>query len=379
MSNSLMSFDNTTCPSLSYFQTLDLIQVSELVDRCPETLIDYSIPGNRLVQRNGSIEIIPKSPAFVLGEYIATLFSNIRRGVASFFSNNVQTESKTRLLSKDCESYGDNEELDGKKINGAAESDFDRIMRTAQAFSNTTVPFLTCSKSLQASEVSFYTRLSRIPSVVVTDNVCKITHIFGIRQLAIIGPSASGKTFLIQGIRERIEADPDYAKQLEIPKRFTTRPSRQGEDVDENEYLTEEEFSQKGLAWSCSTFLGKNRRVSYGFAETDSKRVAIYPATNCFLDKKVLKDVFIICVYVPDNIRRQRLLKRLAYVSQEEIEYRLSDSFDRIAPFCDLIVENYGVHERDAKVAIASVIENFVELAAMSRREESLEKHLHSV
>ena len=105
-----------------------------------------------------------------------------------------------------------------------------------------------------------------------------------INSIIIVGSSGSGKTTLVNGLRTK-----KYADKVVVPRRYITRPQRQGDDLIENIHITKEEFEQKlkageiDPAWTRE--LENGRLEQYGFVpiEPGDNRLRIYSGNNAFL------------------------------------------------------------------------------------------------
>ena len=201
-----------------------------------------------------------------------------------------------------------------------------------------------------AKELSL--KLQKTASLVPMQLLCKLKEI---NAIAFIGSTASGKTVIVNAIRDKFE-------DISIPKRFITRKPRLNDDTTENSYVSHEEF--KNLVKNGTIDLNWQRQMegtrveSYGFAKASPNHLVVYSANNAFA-KSVLKDrndILIIGVYAPDDVRAERLAKRSPDMSTAERKFRLGESSDIIVPYSHILVKNYDQNEERALKEIVELV-----------------------
>jgi ribose 1,5-bisphosphokinase PhnN len=170
--------------------------------------------------------------------------------------------------------------------------------------------------------------------------------------LVIVGPSASGKDTLVQGLK----ADPYFEDKLFYPKRYTTRFLGEGEDSSVHEHMDLEEFEVAvGFGklwphWKRKLDIGEDRENSiwYGFDDVRhvpeaAGRLALYVATNDFLSSseesvvEVRESAYFVMASVENEERRKRLQasSRWREMSRKEQQARYNENG---------IVDVAGVH-----------------------------------
>lgn len=150
--------------------------------------------------------------------------------------------------------------------------------------------------------------------------------------LVVVGSSGAGKTTLVNGLRIA-----EFNDDVVIPKRFITRPPRQGDDLNENEHVSKSDFASAVRGGAISPYwqrpLDNGRVEQYGFASVDSEdsRLRVYSANNAFLRdtnpsvEAVLKSSLVIVALTSSGIRDRRLGSRSPDMGQGERDVRLSD------------------------------------------------------
>jgi ribose 1,5-bisphosphokinase PhnN/8-oxo-dGTP pyrophosphatase MutT (NUDIX family) len=217
-------------------------------------------------------------------------------------------------------------------------------------------PELVSSLGLQGVANAMYPKLSALTSIVALEKFREVHNILGV---VVIGSTAAGKTVLVQSVRHDFQTCPE----IEIPKRFITRPPRAGDDFVENQHLTKEEFEtklqRKEIGFSWARHMEGTRQESYGFETTDPEKLAIYSANNDFVRRiqDLSKTILVVGVFAPDEVRSQRLLSRSPDMKVAEREYRLGDSSSNIIPFCHLLIKNFGEYERQSVRDVVSLIQ----------------------
>lgn len=183
----------------------------------------------------------------------------------------------------------------------------------------------------------------------------------------IVGSSCSGKTTLIDRIRN---SELCRSGKLSVPLRYTTRTKRQNDSSRENSYISKEVFL-KMIEGSQLRFYWKKRfdafrEESFGFADLPAASLPVYSGNNGLLYNKgsvyppaILGSMLFIGVYAPDEVRKDRLLKRspdLALTKPEELQYRIEDSSEGMLGKVHLIVNNYGPCMQNSKQDIIGLL-----------------------
>lgn len=151
------------------------------------------------------------------------------------------------------------------------------------------------------------------------------------RCIVVVGSSGAGKTTLVNGLRNQ-----KFLDRFTIPKRYVTRPPRAGDDLIENQYVSQEEFDQLvqvGKIWPYwQRELDHGRIEQYGFVNTSDSKIHIYSANNAFLRDnnksldEVLSDAIVFVIESSEHQRGQRLSERSPDMKESERIHRLSDS-----------------------------------------------------
>ncbi len=185
-----------------------------------------------------------------------------------------------------------------------------------------------------------------------------------IDSLIIVGSTCSGKTGLVQGLRDF------YGKRLTIPLRYITRPERKNDNLIENQPISKEEFNSLvksgaiDVGWSRP--MEGNRVESYGFETVHEKgKLKIYSANNAIIrDKEAnLKDIGVykvLAIKASHQARVERLSKRSPDLRQEEVEYRLGDDGSDVIKKADYVIDNSDISleemHRQAREIIDSLL-----------------------
>lgn len=188
-----------------------------------------------------------------------------------------------------------------------------------------------------------------------------------INSIIIVGSSGSGKTTLVNGLR----AD-EYADKVVVPRRYITRPERQGDDLFENIHITKEEFEQKlksgeiDPAWTRE--LDNGRLEQYGFVpvEAGDSRLRIYSGNNAFLRdvnpsiRQVLDSAkVVVCIAQPEK-RTSRLGDRSPDMSESERAVRLGDSGADTLEFGNVeIIETTSLTPAEGQKALQALIQQY--------------------
>lgn len=199
------------------------------------------------------------------------------------------------------------------------------------------------------------TRIQSLTSIVAME---KFREIRCIRGIVVVGSTAAGKTTLINQLREFSD--------VEIPRRFTTRPLRLNDDNTENHHVDEKTFEDKikrkeiGIHWIRS--MEQGRKVRYGFAVTSKGKLPLYSANNDFVRTLPDSGLLVLGVFAPDDIRAQRLTFRSPDMAEGERKHRLGDTSENIRPLSHLIVNNYNDYESRALSDVVELIKVLAKL-----------------
>ncbi len=195
-----------------------------------------------------------------------------------------------------------------------------------------------------------------------------------IRSIVVVGSSNSGKTTIVNYIREMLNNHPAFSQAFDIPKRVITRPQRKNDDLEENIFAsTSEDFTretERGIAWERD--MGAGRTERYGFVKSDPNKIPIYSANNALLknrdsivssDPSFLDHSLVILVSAPDDARAKRLEKRSPDIVKdkpEEAKMRMEDSAMNQYPNCHVVVHNPEGAQAEVKKILAFVLENIL-------------------
>lgn len=188
-----------------------------------------------------------------------------------------------------------------------------------------------------------------------------------LKGVIIVGSSCSGKTTLINTISN---SELCRSGKLSVPLRYTTRAKRKNDSPGENSYVSKEVFARM-IRKSQLLFYWKKRFDSlreerFGFARLPAGSLPVYSGNNGLLYNKdsiypsgILDSMLLIGIYAPDEVRKERLLKRspdLALTRPEEIRYRIKDSSRDILDKVHFVINNYGSYMRDSKQNIIGLL-----------------------
>jgi len=181
-----------------------------------------------------------------------------------------------------------------------------------------------------------------------------------IGHIAIIGASGSGKTTVLQAVRNA---------GFTVPKRYITRPTRLGDDLEENVCVTKEEFAELqaqgalGLVWQKN--MEQDRVEQYGFAQSEAE-LTILAGNNALWKNRekvqpagALRNTLWIKVVAPLEVRAERLQKRspdLFADKPEEAAFRVGESADELDVQMHLVLNNYGQFESEAAEQLVKLI-----------------------
>lgn len=186
--------------------------------------------------------------------------------------------------------------------------------------------------------------------------------------LIVVGPSAAGKTTIVDGLR-----NPGFEDQLVVPKRFITRGERLGDSKTENEHISDEEFEEKvsnGLLfphWQRDLGLGKIAR--YGFENDGSDtRFKIYSANNALLRNMTpavldfVQSGLVVFVEAGDWMRRERLQARSPDLTSDEISARLMDDGNDIAHYASEFIDTTTFSTAEGQAALIGIADSVISL-----------------
>ena len=218
-----------------------------------------------------------------------------------------------------------------------------------------------------AEYLSFLLDNNEAPPVWIDkDNLNEIKEL---QSILVVGPSSSGKTTMVNMMRKMIENDALHM--FEIPKRLTTRPLRENEDLVENDIVTHEEFAKRidgGLAWDRD--MGDGRVERYGFPKVQAGKIAIYSANSAILEPnaRIIADsdffarTLIVYVNAPVEVLEKRMEQRSPDLFRDhprEVHMRLHEVF--VSPKTHILVDHsddsFETLEKSAKLILGAVQE----------------------
>lgn len=184
---------------------------------------------------------------------------------------------------------------------------------------------------------------------------------------AIVGPSCSGKTTLLNIIRQSPLCK---AARLSVPVRYTTRQMRQNDSLGENSYVSESEFIKMVQDLRINFYWKKRmdseREEMFGFAPPPQGTLPVYSGNNGLLYNResiypegILDAIFLIGIYAPDELRKERLLSRspdLAKDKPEELRYRIMDASEDMLSHVHVVINNYGPYLKNSGPEIIKLI-----------------------
>ena len=169
------------------------------------------------------------------------------------------------------------------------------------------------------------------------------------RAIVIVGSTCSGKTTLVQAIREAA------VDGVDIPRRYVTRAPRPGDNAHEASVLTPD--TPHLIHWT-RTLAGHTER--YAFAPPASGTLPVYSANNAILSTvqptDALAEALIVGVFAPDDVRAERLRVRSPELWRErphEVEARLAE---RMPANVHYVIENHGEREKHARQEIIEIV-----------------------
>lgn len=192
-----------------------------------------------------------------------------------------------------------------------------------------------------------------------------------IKGIAVVGPSCSGKTTLIDRIRASKLC---LSGQINVPFRYVTRHKRLNDIPGENVYITKDEFAAKvkenSIYFHWGKKLDQNRQEMFGFQLPAADTVSVYSANNGLIynkdtvyPKEIFDSLMIVGVYAPDGIRRERILARspdIARDKPDELKYRLADTSEIITEHVHVLINNYGPHELNSGLDLLELVGRIV-------------------
>jgi ribose 1,5-bisphosphokinase PhnN len=169
------------------------------------------------------------------------------------------------------------------------------------------------------------------------------------RAIVIVGSTCSGKTTLVQAIRDAA------LDGVDIPRRYVTRVPRPGDIADEASLLTAE--TEYFIHWT-RTLAGQTER--YAFAPPVPGKLAVYSANNAILDNVqpagALADALVIGVDAPADVRAQRLHVRSPELCRDRPEEAHARLAEGMPANVHRVIENYGPHEQRARQEIVEIV-----------------------
>ncbi len=171
--------------------------------------------------------------------------------------------------------------------------------------------------------------------------------------IAVVGSSCAGKTTMIR----KIKASSLCKKaKMSVPVRYTTRPGRMNDAPGENSHLSRADFAKRikqgKIAFYWKKRMDAKSEEFFGFGPPRAGAIAVYSGNNGLLFNRktvvpgnILKAALLIGIYAPDEVRRERLLKRspdLARNKPAELKYRLEDSAEKVIDKVHIVIHNHG-------------------------------------
>jgi ribose 1,5-bisphosphokinase PhnN len=154
----------------------------------------------------------------------------------------------------------------------------------------------------------------------------------GAREVVICGPSAAGKTSIVNLVRKSTLRNNGA---IVMPRRFVTRPMRENDDLNENVHLDPPAFIAREksgeMAFTWTRRFSAQRTERYGFEGARDGLVIIYSANNALLEQRqssqverVLADALIVGVHASPDVRFMRFKSRNPALlnDAEEVRHR---------------------------------------------------------
>jgi ribose 1,5-bisphosphokinase PhnN len=169
------------------------------------------------------------------------------------------------------------------------------------------------------------------------------------RAIVIVGSTCSGKTTLVQALRDAA------IDGVDIPRRYVTRAPRPGDIADEASSLTAD--TAYFIHWT-RTLAGHTER--YAFAPPAPGKLPVYSANNAILDNVeppgALVNALIIGVVAPDDVRAQRLHVRSPELCRDRPEEARARLVERMPANVHRVIENHGEHETRARQELIEIV-----------------------
>lgn len=180
--------------------------------------------------------------------------------------------------------------------------------------------------------------------------------------LIVVGPSAAGKTTLVDGLRV-----PSVENRVVIPKRYITRDERVGDNRVENQHVTEEEFEEKVANGQIFPYwervLGIGKIAKYGFKKLDSDdKLKVYSGNNALLRdvhpqlNDFLRSGFVVFVTASYETRRERIRERSPDLMFDEVNVRLADDGADVAHRAHAIIDTTDVPASRGQAALMAIV-----------------------
>jgi ribose 1,5-bisphosphokinase PhnN len=180
-----------------------------------------------------------------------------------------------------------------------------------------------------------------------------------IKNIVIVGPHASGKTYMFNHLKSVIDHD-----KFSFPKRLTSRPVRLNDDIGENTFTDREEINSAKplISWQRPTTDSEDEY--YAFTNLHDDKIAVLSANNGILPsiQKTeglvnFANSLIVCIYAPLEIRQERILDLTPDLRSEERYKRLKESVSDILPESDVLVLNFEPFVDSTAKALTELIE----------------------
>lgn len=169
------------------------------------------------------------------------------------------------------------------------------------------------------------------------------------RAIVIVGATCSGKTTLVQAVRDAA------IDGVDIPRRFVTRAPRPGDVVDEASQLTVD--TEYLIHWT-RTLAGRTER--YAFARPAPGKLAVYSANNAILrgvqPEGALVGALIVGVFAPEDVRAQRLRVRSPELCRDRPDEARARLAEPMPEHVDVVIENHGDHEAQARQVLLDLV-----------------------
>lgn len=166
--------------------------------------------------------------------------------------------------------------------------------------------------------------------------------------IVIIGSTCSGKTTLVQALRDAALAGVD------IPRRFVTRAPRPDDIADEAAALTDQPIC---LHWT-RTLAGRTER--YAFAPPAPGTLPVYSANNAIVANVqpagALDDALIVGVFAPDDVRERRLRARSPELCRERPDEARARLAEPMLANCHVVIKNHGEYEARARQEVVDLV-----------------------